>query len=72
MYKSKANTKQSYMIMKLDYMLDQYKDYGTIDLDELYSFISTFRHLSQRKQKQYSWMLDQAAELWDSGEQPTE
>ena len=69
MYK-KANTKHSYTVMKLDYMLDQYKDYGWIDIQELHDFISLFRHLPQRKQEQYAFMLDAAADLWDAGEQP--
>lgn len=72
MYRSKANTKHSYTIMKLDYMLDQYKDYGWIDIEELHQFIIIFRTLPQRKQKQYSWMLDEAADMWDNAEQPTE
>lgn len=70
MYRSKANEKNSYIIMKLDYMLDKYYDYGFIDLEELHTFISMFRHLPQRKQKQYSWMVDAAADLWDAQEQP--
>lgn len=72
MYRSKANTKHSYIVMKLDYLLDQYYDYGFIDLEELHTFISIFRMLPQRKQRQYSWMLDDAADLWDIAEQPTE
>lgn len=72
MYKNKANTKHSYLVMKLDYMLDQYKDYAYIDIEELHEFVAMFRHLPQRKQRQYSWMLDECAELWDAAEQPTE
>ena len=72
MYRSKANTKNSYLVMKLDYMLDQYYDYGFIDLEELHTFISIFRNLPPRKQRQYSWMLDDAADLWDAVEQPME
>lgn len=70
MYKNKANTKHSYLVMKLDYLLDQYYEYETIELEELYTFISLFRHLPQRKQKQYAWMIDAAADLWDAHEQP--
>ena len=58
------------MIMKLDYMLDQYRDYETIDLEEMYMFVSCFNMLSQRKQREYGWMLDEAANLWDQHEQP--
>ncbi len=72
MYRSKANTKHSYVVMKLDYMLDQYNDYGWIDIEELHDFIALFRHLPQRKQRQYAWMLDEAADLWDAAEQPME
>lgn len=70
MYKSKANKTHSYRIMKLDYMLDQYQDYGWIDLDELHVFIKEFRLLSPRKQRQYAWMVDMCADLWDAAEQP--
>lgn len=58
--------------MKLDYMMDQYSDYGWIDINELHDFISLFRHLPQRKQRQYGWMLDEVADMWDSAEQPLE
>lgn len=56
--------------MKLDFMLDQYKDYEWIDLDELHNFVSLFRSLPRTKQVQYAWMIDEAAELWDVAEQP--
>ena len=56
--------------MKLDYLLDQYYEYETIELEELYTFISLFRLLPSRKQKQYAWMIDEAADLWDAHEQP--
>ena len=72
MYKSKANTKHSYIVMKLDYMLDKYQDYGWITIEELHGFIALFRHLPQRKQRQYAWMLDVAADMWDMAEQPQE
>lgn len=58
--------------MKLDYLLDQYKDYGIIDIEELHDFVRLFRQLPQHKHRQYAWMLDEAAELWDAHEQPTE
>lgn len=56
--------------MKLDYLLDQYYEYETIELEELYTFISMFRYLPQRKQRQYAWMVDEVADLWDAHEQP--
>jgi hypothetical protein len=70
MYRSKANQKHSYTIMKLDYMLDKYRDYETIDLEEMHTFVQLFNLLPRRKQMQYGWMLDEAANLWDSEEQP--
>jgi hypothetical protein len=70
MIKSKANQKHSYTIMKLDYMLDKYRDYETIDLEEMHIFVSCFNLLPRTKQQQYGWMLDEAANLWDSEEQP--
>lgn len=69
---NRANTKASYMVMKLDYLLDQYKDYGIIDIEELHDFVRLFRQLPRHKHRQYAWMLDEAAELWDAHEQPTE
>jgi hypothetical protein len=70
MIKQHANPKDSYVVSKLDYMLDQYADYGYIDIQELHSFIVLFRLLPQRKQKRYSYMLDEVVELWDAAEQP--
>ena len=72
MYKGIANTRHSYLVMKLDYLLDQYKDYSYIDIEELHSFVSLFRLLPYSKQKRYAWMIDECAELWDAAEQPTE
>jgi hypothetical protein len=69
--KQKANTKTSYQLMRLDFMLDRYKDYGWIDLNELHEFVVEFRHLPQRKQEKYAFLLDECAELWDAAEQPT-
>ena len=53
-------------------MLDKYQDYGWITIEELHGFIALFRHLPQRKQRQYAWMLDVAADMWDMAEQPQE
>lgn len=65
-----ANTKNSYIVMKLDYMMDQYKDYGCIDTEEFKDFLILLRSLPPIKQRQYAWMMDEIAELWDEGEQP--
>lgn len=70
MIKPTANPKDSYVVSKLDYMLDQYTDYGFIDIAELHSFVALYRLLPQRKQRRYAFMLDLAAELWDAAEQP--
>lgn len=70
--KSHANLKHSYIVMKLDHQLDKFRDYGYIDLEELHDYIALFRQLPNSKQRKYAWMLDDAAELWDMAEQPTE
>jgi len=70
MIKQYANSKHSYTVMKLDFLLDQYRDYGFIDLDELQHFVQLFRQLPLHKQRQYAEMLDEVAELWDAAEQP--
>ena len=70
MIKQKANQKHSYQVMKLDYMLDRYMDFGFVDVEELHDFVRMFRHLPQHKQRQYAWMLDEVVELWDAAEQP--
>ena len=67
----KANTKHSYTVMRLDFMLDRYKDYGFIDLTELHEFVIEFRQLPKNKQHKYAFLLDECAELWDAAEQPT-
>ena len=70
--KQYANTKHSYIVMKLDHQLDKFRDYGFIDLEELHDYVVLFRQLPRHKHKDYAWMLDEAAELWDAAEQPTE
>lgn len=70
MMKQTANTMNSYTLMRLDYMLDRYKDYGWIDLNELHEFVVEFRKLPARKQHKYAFLLDECADLWDSAEQP--
>lgn len=71
MLKQKANTMHSYTLMRLDYMLDRYKDYGFIDLHDLHAFVVEFRNLPQTKQRKYAFLLDECADLWDAAEQPT-
>ena len=71
MMKQTANTMNSYTLMRLDYMLDRYKDYGFIDLNDLHEFVIEFRHLPQAKQEKYAFLLDECAELFDEAEQPT-
>jgi len=71
MLEQQANTMNSYTLMRLDFMLDRYKDYGWIDLNELYEFVVEFRKLPQAKQRKYAFLLDECAELWDAAEQPT-
>jgi bacillopeptidase F (M6 metalloprotease family) len=66
----KANQKHSYLIMKLDYMLDQFDDYGVVDSYDLRDYLKIFRQLPREKQQQYDWMLDHATELYDSHDQP--
>ena len=50
MLEQRANTKHSYTVMRLDFMLDRYKDYGFIDLTELHEFVVEFRQLPKNKQ----------------------
>ena len=68
----KANTAHSYTLMRVDFMLDRYKDYGFIDLSELHEFVIEFRKLPKEKQEKYAFLLDECAELFDKAEQPTE
>ena len=70
MINRRANQRASYLIMKLDYMLDQYEDYATVDTYDLRDFAKIFRQLPLDKQETYGWMIDQAWELYDSQEQP--
>tara|TARA_R100001510_G_C7515920_1_gene113534 strand:+ start:196 stop:414 length:219 start_codon:yes stop_codon:yes gene_type:complete len=70
MLEQKANTMHSYTLMRLDYMLDRYKDYGFIDIHDMHSFVVEFRNLPQRKQEKYAFLLDECAELFDEAEQP--
>lgn len=58
--------KRAYIVMKLDMMLAQHRELGIVDIDELHTFIAQFRHLDQKRQKMYSWMVDEMAELWDA------
>lgn len=70
MLNQSANTMHSYTLMRLDYMLDRYKDYGFIDLNDLHSFVVEFRNLPPAKQQKYGFLLDECAELFDEAEQP--
>ena len=65
-----ANTKTSYQLMRLDFMLDRYKDWGFIDMTELHEFVIEFRKLPKDKQTKYAFLLDECAELFDDAEQP--
>lgn len=56
--------------MKLDYMLDQFKDYGYVTTEEFRDFLVVLRNLPPEKQRQYGWMMDEVAELWADDEQP--
>ena len=58
--------KQAYIVMKLDLMLAQHREIGIVDIEELHTFIAQFRHLDQKRQQMYSWMVDEMAELWDA------
>ena len=70
MLQPKANTKTSYQLMRCDFMLDRYKDWGFIDLSELHEFVIEFRKLPKEKQQKYAFLLDECAELFDDSEQP--
>jgi hypothetical protein len=58
--------KRAYIVMKLDMLLAQHREMGIVDIEELHQFIAQFRHLDQKRQKMYSWMVDEMAELWDA------
>ena len=66
MWNKQKELKRSYIVMKLDMMLAQHKEVGIVDLNELHEFIAQFRHLDQKRQRMYAWMVDEIAELWDS------
>ena len=66
MWNQQKELKRSYIVMKLDMMLAQHKEVGIVDLNELHDFIAQFRHLDQKRQRMYAWMVDEIAELWDS------
>ena len=51
-------------------MLQRIETTGWCDLEELHSFIQTFRTLPQKHQIRYAHLLDEAADFWDEGEQP--
>ncbi len=70
MLQPKANTKTSYQLMRCDFMLDRYKDWGFIDLSELHQFVIEFRKLPKEKQTKYAFLLDECADLFDESEQP--
>ena len=70
MLQPKANTKTSYQLMRIDFMLDRYKDWGFIDFTELHQFVVEFRKLPKEKQEKYAFLLDECAELFDESEQP--
>ena len=70
MLEPKANTKTSYQLMRVDFMLDRYKDWGFIDLSELHQFVIEFRKLTKEKQQKYAFLLDECADLFDESEQP--
>ena len=71
MLEQKANTMHSYTLMRLDYMLDRYKDYSFIDINDMHTFVVEFRNLPKEKQEKYAFLLDECAELFDEAEQPT-
>ena len=66
MWNRQREIKQSYIVMKLDMMLQQHREIGIVDLAELHEFIAQFRHLDQKRQKMYAWMIDEMVELWDA------
>lgn len=66
MWNRNREMKNAYIVMKLDMMLAQHREIGIVDLDELHQFIAQFRHLDRKRQKQYAFMVDEVAELWDA------
>lgn len=70
MINRRANQRASYLIMKLDYLLDQFDDYATVDQYDLDEFLKIFRQLPIEKQQTYDFMLDHAAELYSCQQQP--
>jgi len=58
--------KNSYVVMKLDMMLQQAKAIGVIDINDLHEFVVVFRTLDRSRQKRYAHLMDEMAELWDS------
>ena len=66
MWNRQKEMKRAYIVMKLDMMLAQHREIGIVDINELHTFIAQFRHLDQKRQKMYAWMVDEMAELWDA------
>ena len=62
--------KHSFILMKLDCMLQKIEAIGWCDLEELHDFVTTFRTLPPKHQERYGFLLDVAAEYWDEGVQP--
>ncbi len=64
------NTKQAYIVMKLDCMLQQMENTGYCDIEELHDFVTLFKTLGKKHQGRYFHLLDIASDLFDEVEQP--
>ena len=62
------NEKQSYLVMKLDCMLQTMENRGSCDFNELNNFTVVFRQLPHKTQSRYEHLLESAMELYSDEE----
>jgi|TARA_R110002167_G_scaffold101023_1_gene263498 hypothetical protein len=60
------NEKQSYIVMKLDCMLQKAEILDSCDLNELEGFVVTFRQLPRKSQVRYEHLLESMMDLYDA------
>ena len=62
--------KHAMTIAKLDCILQKSEAMGSCTLDEMHTFVITFRTLPLKHQRRYAMLLDMMGELFDEEEQP--
>ena len=61
--------RHAYTLAKLDCMLQRIESIGWCDIEELHTFVKTFRTLPPKHQERYAFLLDEASDYWDEAEQ---